>query len=214
MLWRHVFLCPKGFRQHGFRDTVFVVPARSAPYVLRLKLEIVPAMTIFFALLGLLLLTGVGLAVEILRSASSAPQYADAGSLRDALDRLAAYEPMRRLFSKGDRSLVDADSKLQGRLQASRRKAMSLYLKQLRRDFMCLWSACRLLAPVSQDNDFVVKLVSHLFRFHLVYFALRLRCAAGFWMSVEADAKRMADMLSGLRAQGGGLLQATAASGA
>ena len=171
-------------------------------------------MTIFFVLLGFLLLTGIGLAVEILRSAGTAPQFADAGSLRAALDRLAAYEPMRRLFSKVDRSLLDNDSKLQRRLQAARRKAMGLYLKQLRRDFMCLWSACRALAPVSQDSDFVGKLFSHLVRFHLVYFALRLRCAAGFWMSVEADAKRMADMLSGLRAQGGGLLQATAVSGA
>lgn len=172
-------------------------------------------MTVFVALLGVLLVVGIGIAAEIVRSSTVTPASADAASLRAAMDRLASYEPMRRLFSAADEDLVqEADPGLGSRLQLARRKAMRLYLRQLRQDFMHLWSVCRMLAPVSQDQDFVVKLVRQLIQFHAMFFVLRVRTATGFWRSVDSDLERMSDMLSGLRAEGNGLLLAPAASSA
>jgi len=171
-------------------------------------------MTVFFAVLCVLLLAGIGLAAEILRTSTAASQSADADSLRAALDRLASYEPIRRLFSAKDLELVDNSPALRDRLSAGRREAMRRYLSQLRKDFMELWSVCRLLAPVSRDEDFVMKLMGQFVRFHGVFFVLHVRTATGMWSSVEQDLEQMADMLAGLRRQGSGLLEAPQTSGA
>lgn len=171
-------------------------------------------MTVFFAVLCVFLLVGIGLAAEILRTSTSASQSADADSLRAALDRLASYEPIRRLFSAKDMELVQDSPELCDRLSAARREAMRRYLSQLRQDFMELWSVCRLLAPVSRDEDFVVKLIGQFVRFHGIFFVLHLRTATGLWSSVEKDLEHMADMLAGLRRQGSGLLESPQTSGA
>ncbi len=164
-------------------------------------------MTIFAFILTLILAVGVALAYELLKMSGVPRASSDAASLHRALQRLAAYEPMRRLFATEDYDGFGSRPDLAARLLKSRRKAMRLYLRRLRADFMLVWSTCRLLAPVSNDPDFVFQLMRQLFVFHGLLAVLETRCLFGCWASVDVDLGRMADSLAGLHGQASNLLQ-------
>lgn len=171
-------------------------------------------MTGFATILILILVVGIALAVELLKMARTAASPADPTSLHRAIERLGEYRPMQRLFSEADLRKVEGFPELEADLRQHRRRAMRLYLGSLRRDFMTVWSACRLLAPVSDDPNFVMNLVRNLAQFHFLVAALRLRCAVGHWSAVDADLSRLTDALSGMRDQAAGLLHRPAAVGA
>lgn len=167
-------------------------------------------MTGFAIILFLILAVGIVLAFELLKMSRAADRPADAVSLHRAVARLADYSPMQRLFREDDLREVQGRPELAVELRAHRKKAMRLYLRRLRRDFMNVWSACRLLAPVSSDPDFVANLMRNLVQFHALVAVLHVRCTLGYWASIDADLTRLTESLSGMRIQASSLLYSEA----
>ena len=165
-------------------------------------------------ILGLILAVGLVLAFELVKMSDSSAESPDAVSLHRALDRLATYRPMSRLFALTDFEDVRSQPELISSLRSQRKKAMRLYLRQLRSDFMQVWSACRLLAPVSTDPDFGFNLIRNLVTFQLFVSALHVRCFLGYWGSVDQDLNRLASTLTGLQSQATTLLHAPGEAGA
>ena len=73
-----------------------------------------------------------------------------------------------------------------------------------------------MLAPVSDDPDFVMHLMRQLVVFHGLFAVLEMRAVFGYWAAIDGDLARMAGTLQGIREEAAGLLQAAtpAASGA
>ena len=159
-------------------------------------------------ILGLILAVGLVLAFELMKMSGSVATSPDASSLHRALERLDTYQPMSRLFSTTDFEDVRSQPELLSSLRSQRKKAMRLYLRQLRSDFMQVWSACRMLAPVSTDPEFGMNLVRNFVTFQMCVIALRVRCRLGYWKSVDQDVSRLARSLAGIQTQASTLLHA------
>lgn len=160
-------------------------------------------MTIVLVLLGVILLIGLVMALELLRLSRATPQSLHPDKLQEEISNPAVYQPMSRLFSKQDFWFLASRKELPPgaarRLRRARWTVLSLYLRQMRHDFHRTWCLCRLLAPVSQDAEFGAMLLRQLLVFHGLYFLLRMRCVLGWYGYVEFDISNLVDVLNQLR---------------
>jgi hypothetical protein len=163
-------------------------------------------MTVVFIILFAIVLMGAGLARELLSMNRAAPSFLDGETIQDYLSRPVNYQAMGRLFSEEDCRFVGGHAGAMRRWTSQRRRAMRLYLKQLRADFQFSWSICRLLTPVSQDPDFATMLVKQWIQFHILYGVLNARCALGYGSSTDQQVQMLVRSLSTLRTGAAGIL--------
>lgn len=156
-------------------------------------------MIVVYLILGLIVSTGVVLAVEMLRLGRATPKFVDPETIRGQLTKPFNYEAMGRLFSPEDARLTRADPRLYRRFRAERKKTMRLFLRQLRGDFVEAWSICRLLTPVSGDHDFAAMLMRRWLSFHLCYSLMTVGCALGLDWRVEGEVRKLVGSLTELR---------------
>ena len=173
-------------------------------------------MTTLVIILGFLAVIAALMAFELLSLQRVTPTMLDPTVLKHELSGLDAYRPMARLFSKDDveylSSRTGASAKMQRKLRSSRRKAMLLYLGEVRRDFRLTWGICRFLAPFSQDPDFGTLLVKQLVVFYGLYLAVSVRCLASSWGYGGALAPaigNLVDVVASMHRAAIGALQAT-----
>ena len=147
------------------------------------------------------------MAWELLRLDRAEPETIDPHAWASPL-REDSYRPMVRLFARADLDLVADRPDLAEKLVASRKKAMRLFLNQLRGDFMRAWTICRLLTPVSDDPTFAFSLVRRLLVFHGLFAMTQIRCLWAFRSPIEVDVAPLVDSFSQLRQGAAQLLQA------
>ena len=131
-----------------------------------------------FIVLVLLFTLGFGLvlAAELLRSRSGEP--GDPSLVIDS-DHVVSFEPLERLVDNERAALVDSNPELAQKYGASRRRVLRAYLKALRTEYLRAFEICRLLAPVSQDPNFVSTLMRSYALFHVAYCGMWIRCTTG-----------------------------------
>ena len=113
---------------------------------------------------------------------------------------LDGYAPMARLFARADFDFLrNSPPQLIRKLRRNRRRAMGLFLGEVRRDFYRAWSVCRLLSPMSDDPDLPAMLFRQLAVFHILYFRLRLRCLVCCNEHVVVDIEKLVEALWGLQ---------------
>ena len=156
-------------------------------------------------LLCVVLVFGVVLAAELLRVHKADKHAGYSPDL--CAHRAEVYSPVSRLCTLDDLQGLTERPDLFERMVASRRTALSLYLRELRRDFLQAWNVCRNLAPVSDDPELWNKLLRQYVQFHLGYGVVWLRCRVGFWETVDNDVRRLVDCLVTLRHGAAELLQ-------
>ena len=148
-------------------------------------------MTIFVTSLLLLTLAAAALArsLWVLRREQIPIEASEVGP---RINRSANfYRPMTRLFTSRDmmflRDQPGFRPAMKRRLRLERRRVLSLYLREVRRDFMALEKACRSMARRSHNWE----LVSLLYRQRLIFYglllALRVRCQLESVMFVPVD---------------------------
>ncbi len=151
---------------------------------------------------------GIVLAAELLRSRGGDPHQS---SLAIGTDRAVSFEPLERLVDKERSALLDSNPELARKYGANRRKVLRAYLHELRSEYMRAFEVCRLLAPVSQDPNFVTTLMRSYVLFHLSYCGLWIRCNTG----VAINPGRILDLrqpLEQMRSQAIELLDVDAAA--
>lgn len=163
-----------------------------------------------FIVLVLLFTLGFGivLAAELLRSRGGDPH--DSALVVDS-DRVVSFEPLERLVDKERAALVDSHPELARKYGASRRRVLRAYLTELRAEYLRVFEICRLLAPVSQDPNFVSTLIRSYALFHLAYCGLWIRCTTG----IAINSGRILELkqpLEQMRSQAISLLDLDAAS--
>lgn len=165
-------------------------------------------MTMLLIVLALIVLAALVLAVELLRPV---PVSEDAlNELSRSLADGRNYEPMTRLFEARDIHTVESLDGGAKRLTRQRAEVMRLYLKQLRRDFLMAWAVCRLLAPVSQEADPVVKLFHHWIKFHGLLGMVWIRTYVGHSSDAADQVKTLVAAFGDLRAGAAQLLEVDA----
>lgn len=161
-------------------------------------------MTTLWVILTFTVLAAVGLGL-ILRNLRRGPDAAgtDLATLLRQPTAERAFGPVIRLFSKDDQAFLASQSGYrhgmarQFRLQ--RHRILSVYLKEIYREFSGLWLFCRKIAPQTQDPNFAATLVQQLFVFHALYFALRMRCMVGAFVYLHVDTEELLAALESLR---------------
>lgn len=134
-------------------------------------------MIMLLIVLVLIVLAAMVLAVELLRPLPVAEE--GLVELSQSLADGRNYEPMTRLFDLRDVHTVNPLDRGAKRLARQRAVVMRLYLKQLRGDFLMAWAICRLLAPVSQESDTVIKLFRSWIKFHSLLGLVWMRTYVG-----------------------------------
>lgn len=170
-------------------------------------------MSIVIFLLAVIVLAGVVLAAELLRPAA-APRRLDPALLQADQSFYASYEPMRRLFSEQDIESLRRAGRLDlaSKLFQSRRRVMRIYLRRLRSDYLRLWSICRLLTPITEEEGFTSRLIRQYVRFHMLYAAIEIRCALGLFANSNQDIERLTELLAQMKHETAGLLRPNAAA--
>ena len=56
---------------------------------------------------------------------------------------------------------------------------MRLYVRRMGRDFKATWKLCKLLAPISEDPNFIVRLSTAALRFHVLHAVARVTLLIG-----------------------------------
>ena len=165
-------------------------------------------MSVVIFLLVAIVLAGVVLAAELLRP-SAAPRRFDPTLLQVDQSFYASYEPMRRLFAEEDTEALRRRGRqdLLSRLYRSRRRVMRLYLRRLRADYLRLWSICRLLTPITDEEGFTSRLIRQYVRFHALFLAIEVRCALGLFLDNNRDVVRLTELLAQLKLDTAALLQ-------
>ena len=163
-------------------------------------------MSVVILILGLALLSGVAVGWELVQLGRHAPEV-DLHT-RATRVREESYSPMGRLFAPQDLTLVAHRRDLADKLLKDRRRAMRLFLAQLREDYCRTWTICRLLTPVSNDPNFTYLLVRQAVVFHLLYILAYARCGWGFRAPVEVDFGSLVDSFIQLNRQAAQLLRA------
>lgn len=168
-------------------------------------------MSIVIILLALIVVAGLVLAAELLRP-NSAPKRLDPSLLAADQSFYASYEPMRRLFSDADVEALRRSGRLDllPKLYQSRRRVMSLYLRRLRSDYQRLWSICRLLTPITEEEGFTSRLLRQYVRFHALFAMIELRCALGLSLNSNHEIERLTELLAQLKQDTASLLRADA----
>ena len=113
----------------------------------------------------------------------------------EALPRLTRsadfYRPMTRLFTSRDvaflRDQAGFRPAMSRRLRLERRRVLSLYLQEVRSDFMGLEKACRSLARRSHNWELVSLIYRQRVVFYALLLALRVRCQLETVMFVPVD---------------------------
>lgn len=161
-------------------------------------------MTFTVIILLLTLLAGLWLAADLLRPGiramlpGAAPEGAESTS--------ASYAPVSRLLAEADFAYLADEADLASRLRESRNAAMRLYLKRIRRDYLEVWRACRILAPISPDPTFASNLTTQYWTFHWAYFGIAAQCMLPGLVGSGSAAEHLVETLSELRTQARGLL--------
>ena len=161
-------------------------------------------MTTLWVILMFIVLAAVGLGF-ILRNLRRGPDAAapDLAALLRQPTAERAFGPVTRLFSKDDLRFLASQSGyrhgMARQFRLRRHRILSVYLKEIRREFSRLWSFCRRLAPQAQDPNFAATLIQQLFVFHTLYFALRVRCAVGVFVYLHVDTEELLAALESLR---------------
>jgi hypothetical protein len=143
-------------------------------------------MTTLWILLSVLLLLGAGLGVVLWRlldpGPGSGPEMSEEWSAAGASVE-ARYRPLQRLFAAEDFDFLVSRpraAELLARLRRQRKRVMRLFLRELRNDFLRVYSAARLLAPISADPDFAGRLLWQGIQFHGTWLALHALCTVGW----------------------------------
>ena len=162
-------------------------------------------MTTLWVILTFIVLACVGLGL-ILRNLRREPHVAgpDLATLLRQPTAERAFGPVTRLFSKDDLLFLASQSGyrhgMARQFRLRRHRLLSVYLKDIHREFSGLWAFCRKIAPQAQDPNFAATLVQQLFVFHALYFALRVRCAVGAFVYLHVDTEELLAALESLRA--------------
>ena len=160
-------------------------------------------MVCIFAILGFLFVVGIAFGVEFIALRRLSHRYTDLDVLRRDLSPECKYQPMARLFARGDfdylRTRETPDAKTGERLRKARRVAMRLYLKEVRTDFLRVWSICRFLAPFSPDPDFGVFLFRQFIAFYALYVALWVRCLVSIYGFIGLDVADIEGVVNSVR---------------
>ena len=101
------------------------------------------------------------------------------------------YRPMTRLFTSRDlmflRDQPGFRPAMQRRLRLERRRVLSLYLREVRSDFMALEKACRSMARRSHNWEAASLIFRQRLVLHGLLLALRVRCQLESVMFVPVD---------------------------
>ena len=149
-------------------------------------------MTIFVMSLLLLVVAAAALArsLWLLRRE---PTDARASEALPGLHRSAGfYRPMTRLFSSQDLAFLQDQAgfrpAMKRRLRLERRRVLSLYLREVRNDFMALEKACRSMARRTQNWELTSLVYRQRLVFHGLLLALQVRCQLESVMFIPVDA--------------------------
>lgn len=169
-------------------------------------------MTVVLVALGFVLLLGLGVAYELLRWGRVSSSEVDVSVFDQELSGPESYEPMSRLFAERDFDYVERNTSLgwvwSGKIRRTRYRVLSLYMTDLRCEFMKTCSICRLLAPMSPDPEFAFSLIRRLIQFHFTYFAVKWACWLGCYAYIRVDTAKMLDTLREIAGQAQGSLRA------
>ncbi len=161
-------------------------------------------MMMLLIILALVVAAALVLALELLRPQATPTD--DLTGLSQALAQGRDFEPMLRLFEDRDFETVADLPGGRKKLAKSRGRAARMYLRQLRGDFLQAWAICRLLAPISEDADPVVKLFRQWLSFHGLYALCWVRSLGGPAAS-PAQARALVAAFSALREGAANLLE-------
>ncbi len=166
------------------------------------------------AVLFLLLAGAIVMAFELLRPAKQEEGGLDLDALRRDYARPDPYAPMARLLGDDEEAFLREQSAscehLRSKLRKQRRKAVRLYVKRMGADFDSTWRLCKLLAPISEDPNFVVRLGSAALRFHILHALVRVTLAIGADGFVRTRVSELTAIGSDLRSTAHTLLDSAA----
>jgi hypothetical protein len=165
-------------------------------------------MTFTLIILTATFLAAVWLAVDLLRPALG-ERLRERSEAASVPRRVASYQPVARLLEDGDFEFLANQTDLADRLSRSRRAAMRLYLRQIRRDFLEIWSVCRLLAPISPDPALASRLSRQYWSFHWAYARVQVQCLMPAGVRKPAVANHLVAALTEIRDQAQLLLAAS-----
>ena len=165
--------------------------------------------TVLTVLLSLLLMMAATLGLCLVRLNRPDPHVLDKpDELLAECTNLDGYAPMARLFSGIDRDFLrNRPPRLIRNLRRGRRRAMLLFLGDVRRDFQRAWSVCWLLAPLNDDPDLPAMLCRQLAAFYIRYSRLRLRCLVGPNGHVAVDVEEVVGALRSLQTSAAQVLE-------
>lgn len=163
-------------------------------------------MTFILFVLLFTLAFGILLAAELLRTRAGE----DGVPIGAAVDTLDSFKPLERLMLEEDGDLLEDKPTLAKKLNGNRRRVLRAYLRELRAEFMRAFGVCRLLAPVSQDPEFVSTLLRSYAAFHVTYGVMWVSCLTGLTIS-PAMVHRLRQPLDMLRSRATELLDIDAA---
>lgn len=171
-------------------------------------------MPLLIAVLVFLLAGAVLMAVELLRPRAAQEGGLDLDALRKDYARPDPYGPMAKLLSDEDDDYLRGQSRacehLRCRLRKQRRRALRYYVQRMKDDFSKTWRLCKLLAPISEDQDFVVRLASSALRFHSMHLLVSATLAIGAEGLVRERLSDLATMGTELRVTAHTLLDSAA----
>ena len=171
-------------------------------------------MPLLIAVLVFLLAGAVLMAVELLRPRPAQEGGLDLNALRSDYARPDPYAPMAKLLSDEDDQYLRGQSwaceHLRCRLRKQRRRALRFYVRRMGEDFSRTWRLCKLLAPISEDHDFVIRLASAAIRFHSMHLLVSATLTIGAEGLVRQRLSDLAEMGVELRATAHTLLDSAA----
>lgn len=150
-------------------------------------------MTTFGFLLGFLVLLTIALALALWRSNRNdktvrARPPTLAGPLADDV-----YRPMARLFAAEDLEFLQDQPgyrrQMNRRLRVARKKALRLYLAQIRQDFRAMHTYCRSIARESRNWELASLAQRQLVVFYGLFLALQVRCLLGSFAYANVDTR-------------------------
>jgi hypothetical protein len=160
-------------------------------------------MTSPFVLISLVVFSLGVLALAVIQLSRRKHSARDLASLPDPRSIRRDYRPLTRLLHESDRHFLTSQPGfrrgMERRMESARRRILTLYLREIRRDFCRLWELCRLLAPMSRNPDFGSMIVRQYFTFHALYGLLILRCKLGVALPFHADPQELVRALEFLR---------------
>ena len=152
-------------------------------------------MTVPIVFFGLVLLMALGLAWGLLRGLRP-PQ--DDPSCSDLKPDPSRYELLTKLMGRTEPYSL-ADWKPGHSMKRARRKLTRRCLREMRGDFLQVCSVCRLIAPVVSDQEFMVKVVRELVRFHVFYVRAHVSVLVGTPLGGAVEPERFAQALGHLQ---------------